>query len=142
VVDVRQSPKNDIALAKLATPVEGIVPLTLADGPPTVGQQLSFAGWGSRSPAVKLPSDQLKRGQFAVMAIKTTALEADSVVPRTVDNSPCPDDSGAPYFVSTDDRTGVLVAVESNGPPCPQPGRETISRVDVIADWIRQQITQ
>jgi secreted trypsin-like serine protease len=142
VIDVRQSPKNDIALAKLATPVEGITPLALADTPPTIGQQLGFAGWGSRSPTVKLPSDQLKRGQFAIMAIKSTALEADSTVPRTVDNSPCPDDSGAPYFVSTDDRTGTLVAVESTGPPCPQAGRETISRVDVIADWIRLQITQ
>ena len=77
---------------------------------------------------------------LAVLAVKPTALEADSVVPRTVDNSPCPSDSGSPYFVSTDDRTGVLVAVESTGPPCPQPGRETISRVDVIVDWIRQQI--
>jgi secreted trypsin-like serine protease len=142
VIDVRQSPKNDIALAKLATPVEGIAPLTLADTAPTLGQQLGFAGWGSRDANVKLPSDQLKRGQFAVMAIKSTSLEADSTVPRTVDNSPCPVDSGAPYFVSTDDITGVLVAVESTGPPCPQPGREVISRVDVIADWIREQITQ
>jgi secreted trypsin-like serine protease len=142
VIDVRQSPMNDIALAKLATPVEGVAPLTLADTPPIVGQQLGFAGWGSRSATVKLPSDQLKRGQFAVMAVESTSLEADSTVPRTVDNSPCPVDSGAPYFVSTDDITGVLVAVESTGPPCPQAGRETISRVDIIADWIRLQITQ
>ena len=97
-------------------------------------------GWGSRSATVKLPSDRLKRGQFSVLAIKSVTLEADSVVPRTVDNSPCPSDSGAPYFVSTDDRTGTLVAVESDGPPCPQHGAETISRVDVVAVWIRQQI--
>jgi len=140
VVDVRQSPVNDIALARLSTAVPDAVPLALADGPPAVGQQLSFVGWGSRSPDVKLPSDQLKRGQFAVLEVKEAMVEADSVVPRTVDNSPCPVDSGAPYFISTDDRTGTLVAVESSGPPCPQHGRELLSRVDVVVDWIHQQL--
>lgn len=140
VIDVRQSPVNDIALARLGAAVPDIVPLTLADAPPTVGQQLRFVGWGSRSATVALPSDQVKQGQFAILATGDTTLEADSVVPRTVDNSPCPVDSGAPFFLSDDDRTGILVAVESTGPPCPEPGRETIARVDVIADWIRQQI--
>lgn len=140
VIDVRQSPMNDIALAKLATPAEGITPLTLNQAPPAIGMQLRFAGWGSRDANVKLPSDQLKQGQFAVLKVKQAVLEADSVVPRTVDNSPCPVDSGAPYFTTADDRTGVLVAVESTGPPCPQQGRETISRVDVIATWIQEQI--
>lgn len=139
VVEVRQSPVNDIAVARLATAIPDIVPLTLADAPPAVGQQLGFAGWGALSPDGNTPSDHLKRGQFAVMAIKGATLEADSVVPRTVENSPCPIDSGAPFFVSTDDRTGVLVAVESTGPPCPQPGLETISRVDVVVDWIHEQ---
>lgn len=139
VIDVRQSPVNDIALARLATAVPDIVPLTLADGPPAIGQQLGFAGWGSLSATVVAQTDHLKRGQFAVLAIGQATLEADSVVPRTVENSPCPQDSGAPFFVTEDDRTGILVAVESSGPPCPQPGRETLSRVDVVADWIRQQ---
>lgn len=138
VVDVRQSPLNDIAVARLSAPVEDIVPLTLADTPPAVGQQLRFAGWGSLSATVIAQTDHLKLGQFAVMSVGPTSLEADSVVPRTVENSPCPQDSGAPFFVSDDDRTGILVAVESTGPPCPEPGRETISRVDVVADWIRE----
>lgn len=140
VIDIRQSPVNDIALARLATAVPDVVPLTLADAPPAVGQQLRFAGWGSRSADVALPSNQLKQGQFAIVTTGETTFEADSVLPRTVDNSPCPVDSGAPFFLSDDDRTGILVAVESTGPPCPQPGRETIGRVDVIVGWIRQQI--
>jgi V8-like Glu-specific endopeptidase len=142
VIDVRQSPVNDIALARLSTAVPDIVPLELADTPPTVGQHLRFAGWGSLSSAVVAPSDHLKQGRFAVLTVDETTLEADSTVPRTVENSPCPIDSGAPYFVSDDDRTGTLVAVESSGPPCPQPGRETISRVDVVADWIRRQTSR
>jgi hypothetical protein len=32
------------------------------------------------------------------------------------------------------------VAIVNTGPPCPQPGPETIARVDVVADWIRRQI--
>jgi secreted trypsin-like serine protease len=140
VIDVRQSPVNDIALARLSAPVPDAVPLTLSTTPPAAGQQLRFAGWGSLSSTVVAPSDHLKQGRFAVMTVKEATLEADSVVPRTVENSPCPIDSGAPYFTSEDDHTGILVAVESSGPPCPQPGLETISRVDVIADWIHQQI--
>jgi secreted trypsin-like serine protease len=140
VVDVRQSPVNDIALAKLASAVPDVAPLKLLTTPPTVGQQLRFAGWGALSSTVFVPSDHLKQGQFAVLKVGPTSLEADSVVPRTVENSPCPIDSGAPYFTTEDERNGVLVAVESSGPPCPQPGREIISRVDVIADWIGQQI--
>jgi hypothetical protein len=30
--------------------------------------------------------------------------------------------------------------VESTGPDCPHAGEETTSRVDVVADWIREQI--
>jgi V8-like Glu-specific endopeptidase len=139
VVDVRQSPVNDLAVVKLSAAIDDIVPLTLADKKPTVGQKLQFAGWGSTSATVVAPSDHLKRGQFTVAKILQTTLEASPVVTRTVENSPCPDDSGAPFFVSDDDRTGRLVAIVNTGPACPQAGREIIARVDVVSDWIRQQ---
>jgi len=119
--------------------VTDIVPLKLADSRPAVGQQLQFAGWGSTSATVIAPSDHLKRGRFAVSVIAPTTLEAQPLVPRTVENSPCPQDSGAPFFISDDDHTGVLVAIVSTGPACPQPGSEIVSRVDVVADWIREQ---
>ena len=140
VVDVRQSPLNDLAVVKLSEPIPDIVPLTLADKKPTIGQRLQFAGWGSLSATVIAPSDHLKRGRFTVAKIEPTVLEASPVVTRTVENSPCPEDSGAPYFVSDDDRTGVLVAIVNGGPSCPQAGREIIARVDVVADWIREQM--
>jgi secreted trypsin-like serine protease len=139
VVDIRQSPVNDLALAKLSVPVVGIVPLALPAAAPVIGQRLQFAGWGSLSAAVITPTDHLKRGEFTVSSIAASELEAQPVAPRTVENSPCPQDSGAPFFVSEDNYTGVLVAVESTGPECPQPGNEVISRVDVVADWIRGQ---
>jgi secreted trypsin-like serine protease len=142
VVDVRQSPRNDLAVVKLSTAVDDIVPLTLADKKPTVGQKLQFAGWGSLSATVIAPSDHLKRGQFTVSKIAQTTLEASPVATRTVENSPCPQDSGAPFFASDDDRTGQLVAIVNTGPSCPQPGREIVARVDVVSDWIQEQIAK
>jgi secreted trypsin-like serine protease len=141
VVDVRQSPVNDLAVVRLSEAVDGITPLALAQTPPAMGQQLQFAGWGSLSATVLGPSDHLKRGQFTVSAIDQYTLQAQPVGVRTVENGPCPEDSGAPFFVSPDDRTGQLIAIVNTGPPCPQPGAEIIARVDVVFDWIQQQIT-
>jgi hypothetical protein len=140
VVDVRQSPLNDLAVAKLSAPINDIVPVTLSEAPPPVGQALQFAGWGALSATVPGPSDHLKRGQFTISGIGSATFSAQPVGERTVENGPCPQDSGAPFFISTDDRTAVLVATEVSGPPCPQPGAETIARVDVVHDWITQQI--
>lgn len=140
VVDVRQSPVNDLAVAKLSAPVTGIAPVTLASSRPKVGEELQFAGWGSHSATVLGPSDHLKRGRFRVSGIAESTLEALPIGTRTVDNGPCPEDSGGPFFVSDDDdRTGTLVAIVNTGPPCPGPGAETIARVDVVAEWIREQ---
>ncbi|WP_410596965.1 S1 family peptidase [Amycolatopsis sp. lyj-23] len=139
VVDVRQSPLNDLAVAKLASPVDDIAPVALATTRPPLGEELQFAGWGSHSATVLGPSDHLKRGRFTVSGIGQATLEAQPVGTRTVENGPCPEDSGGPFFLSGDDRTGTLVAIVNTGPPCPQPGPETIARVDVVADWIRAQ---
>ncbi|ONI75372.1 esterase [Actinosynnema sp. ALI-1.44] len=140
VVDVRQSRVNDLAVVKLSVPVTDVTPLRLSEVKPKAGQKLRFAGWGSLSPTVIKPSDHLKRGEFTVAKINSATLEVQSVVPKTVENSPCKQDSGGPFFTSDDDRTGTLVAIVNNGPTCPQPGRETVARIDVVADWITQQI--
>lgn len=139
VVDVRQSPVHDFAVVRLSTAITGVTPLTVADAPPAVGAQLKFAGWGSLSPTVRQPTRDIKRGVFTVADVEQHTLETQSVGKRTVTNTPCPEDSGGPFFTSADDRTGVLVAVVNTGPPCPQPGLEIVARVDVVADWIHQQ---
>lgn len=140
VVDVRQSPINDLAVAKLDSPVTDIAPLTLDEREATIGQQLEFAGWGSHSATVVKQSDHLKQGRFAISAIHASTLEAQPLAARTVENSPCPDDSGSPYYVSSDEVRGLLVAIEDAGPNCPQPGNEVLARVDVVAAWIHQQL--
>lgn len=139
VIDIRQSPLNDLAVVRLDIAINDIVPLTVAAAPPAVGQELQFAGWGSLSATVLGPSDHLKRGQFAISSIGRITMQAQSVLPRTVENGPCPQDSGGPFFVSDDERTGTLVAIVNTGPPCPEPGPEIIARVDVVAGWIHQQ---
>ncbi|MDT8912787.1 trypsin-like serine protease [Amycolatopsis sp. PS_44_ISF1] len=140
VVDVRQSPYNDLAVARLSTPVTDIGPLTLPDEPPADGEPLSFAGWGALSATSTVQTDHLKRGRFSVRKVLQYELELDPAVPRTVENSPCPDDSGSPYFVPDGDQHGRLVAIENSGPDCPQPGIEHTARVDTVAGWIHRQI--
>lgn len=139
VIDVRQSPVHDFAVVRLSAPITGITPLTIAKAPPAAGEKLQFAGWGSLSATVRKPTDHLKRGQFTVANIEQHTLEVEAVGKRTVENSPCPEDSGGPLFVSADNYTGQLVAVVNTGPPCPQAGLEIVARVDVIADWIHEQ---
>nr|WP_232328283.1 trypsin-like serine protease [Kibdelosporangium sp. MJ126-NF4]CEL20050.1 putative secreted esterase [Kibdelosporangium sp. MJ126-NF4]CTQ97274.1 putative secreted esterase [Kibdelosporangium sp. MJ126-NF4] len=139
VIDVRQSQVNDLAVVKLSAPVPDITPLKLAEAKPKSGQKLRFAGWGSLSPTVIKPSDHLKRGEFTVAKVSAATMEVQSVTQKTVENSPCKQDSGGPFFTSDDDRTGVLVAIVNDGPTCPQPGRETVARIDVVADWITRQ---
>lgn len=139
VVDVRQSPVHDFAVVRLSVPITGITPLTIAKTPPAAGEKLQFAGWGSLSATVRKPTDHLKRGQFTVAGIDQHTLEVEAVGKRTVENTPCPEDSGGPFFVSDDNYTGELVAVVNTGPPCPQPGLEIVARVDVIAAWIHEQ---
>lgn len=140
VVDVRQSPVNDLALARLSTPITDIKPLTLPDRAPKVDDPLSFAGWGALSATDTVQSDHLKHGRFTVKKVHQYELEIDSIDPRTVENSPCPDDSGSPYFIPDGDQNGQIVAVENNGPDCPQPGLETTARVDAVIGWIHKQI--
>jgi hypothetical protein len=58
------------------------------------------------------------------------------------DTTPCPYDSGGPFFLENQKRWGklkggpVLVAVVSNGPSCPHAQVESAARVDNITDWI------
>ncbi len=132
VVWVEQSPSNDIAVARLDAPVDGIVPLPLSTTKPPKGQVLSFAGWGATSNSGTW-SDQLYWGQVKVSTVRTTTALVKGYWPAP-DTSACPYDSGAPY-VSAGTHP-VLVSVESSGPACPHRLQETTARVDVVADWV------
>jgi hypothetical protein len=133
VVWVEQSSTNDIAVARLDAPVDGIAPIELSSTAPSRGQVLSFAGWGATSSSGTW-SDQLYWGQVKVSRVRPVTALVKGHWPHR-DTSACPYDSGAPYVTTTS--PPVLVSVEKGGPSCPHSSEETTSRVDVVAGWIR-----
>ncbi|MFC0432715.1 trypsin-like serine protease [Kutzneria buriramensis] len=139
VTEVRQAPKGDIALAKLASPVTDVAPLLVNRHKPRVGQKLDLAGWGATDSVNPTPGTHMTYGQVAVSTVADPMLEVHGVSPAA-DTSACLYDSGAPYFVPAGLTAGVLVSVESDGPDCPHTTPETTTRVDVVADWIAAQV--
>jgi len=136
VVAVRQSPTNDLALFKLDRPVRGIRPIELARSAPAVGDVVRLTGYGSVTSTNPTPSQQLRTGQFTVTSVSESTIQVTGFAPQP-DTTPCPFDSGAPFFVEARFQPPKLVSVESDGPPCPHTDEETTSRVDNIRGWIR-----
>ncbi|SFW52850.1 S1 family peptidase [Amycolatopsis australiensis] len=130
VTEVLQATENDVALARLDTPVTVVAPLGISRAVPKVGQQLTLAGWGSLTSTDPAPAPHMQQGTVSVAKVDPTTLGVRGAAPQTT-TSACTYDSGAPYFTD-----GRLVAVEATGPGCPHAGIETTSRADVIADWI------
>ena len=140
VVDVRQAGVNDIALAKLRTPVRTRT-LQIAEVEPGTGQELVLTGWGATNDQNPVPSTQLRYARVAVSSFTDYTVAVHGVWPHP-DTSACTYDSGAPYFVAGRDDKATVVSVESTGPGCPHTGDETTARVDAVAPWIHQQLSQ
>jgi secreted trypsin-like serine protease len=135
IVAVRQSPTTDLALAKLDSPVNGIVPIGLHHQAPEVGDVVRATGFGSLTSSNPVPSSRLRTGQFTVAAVTEPSVFVTGLAPAP-DTSACPYDSGAPYFVERGHGRPALVSIESGGPSCPHALRERTSRVDNIIGWI------
>jgi secreted trypsin-like serine protease len=135
VVAVRQSPTNDLSLAKLDRPIRGIRPLQLSRSAPEPGDTLRLTGFGSTTSTNPTPSQLLRTGQFTVVAVTDPTVQVTGFAPQP-DTTPCPYDSGAPYFTESRFGPPKLVSVESSGPSCPHTQQETTSRVDNIRGWI------
>jgi len=133
---VQQSPSNDIAVARLDAPVDGIPPVALRTTAPRKGQVFSVAGWGATTSGGTW-SDRLQWGQVTVGSVKSTTVLVRGSWPYP-DTSACSYDSGAPYV--TTGTTPLLVSIESTGPACPHSSLETTARVDVVARWVRSTV--
>jgi secreted trypsin-like serine protease len=140
VLEVRQSSRNDIALARLDEPVDGVTPLAVATVKPVRGEELTLAGWGSTTGVDPRPSARLTWGRVQVSAVRTAEVLVEGSYPAP-DTSACAYDSGAPYFRTRPDGAPVLVSVEQTGPTCPHSRQETTARVDVVADWVESVVT-
>ncbi len=136
VVAAYQADAADVALAELGEPVTGVPPVRVATAPPVRGEVLRLTGFGlvvdGGAPA---PASRLQTGLFTVDAIGDTLIETSGRAPRP-DTSPCPHDSGGPYFRESREGNVVLAAVVSSGPGCPHTGPDLCARVDNLSDWI------
>jgi secreted trypsin-like serine protease len=132
VVWVEQSGNNDIAVARLDAPVDGITAVPLSRTKPVEGQVLTFAGWGATTGSGAW-SDQLYWGQVTASTVRSTTVLVQGHWPAP-DTSACAYDSGAPYITGA--VSPVLVSLESDGPTCPHRLQETTARVDVVAGWV------
>jgi hypothetical protein len=141
VVEDWQSPTNDIAVAKLASPVRDVLPLLLSTTAPTEDEVLRITGWGSLSDVNPAMATHLQTGQVTVVSVSDTVVGLRGYLPKPT-TSACLYDSGAPYFVEAPHRLPRLVSIESNGPACPHDQVETTARVDTIVPWIRTTIRE
>ena len=94
-----------------------------------------LTGWGLTATGGPAPADRLQTGQFTVGRVGDTLIETSGREPRA-DTSPCPHDSGGPYFRERTGSPPVLVAVVSGGPRCPHRGPDISARTDNLGDWI------
>jgi secreted trypsin-like serine protease len=135
VVAVHQAEGADVALVEIDRAVTDITPLRIGTAPPTVGEVVRLTGYGLTAEDDSAPAKRLQTGQFLVGPAGDSLIETSGRAPRA-DTSPCPHDSGGPYFRQQRDGTAVLVAVVSGGPRCPHPGPDFSARTDNLADWI------
>ena len=135
VVAVIQSPTADVSLARLEQPVRDVRPLRVGHRAPEIGAVLRVTGYGSTTSVNPVPETRLRTGRLKVVSLSesVTGLQGYAPEPST---TPCPYDSGAPYFLERGRARPVLVAVVSNGPGCPHTGVENGARTDTIAGWI------
>jgi secreted trypsin-like serine protease len=139
IIAVRQSANADVALAKLAEPIDDVDPLKVSDQAPEVGDVLRLTGYGSLTSTNAKPATHLNTGQLEVASLSAANLGVRGLAPHP-DTTPCPFDSGGPFFREPRWQEPELVAVVSNGPSCPHTAIESPARTDNIADWIRDTI--
>ncbi len=135
IVAVRQSRTADVALAKLETPITDVKPIRIGRHAPAIGAVVRLTGYGSTTSTSPAPVTRLRTGQMTVASLteSVTGMRGHAPAP---DTTPCPYDSGAPFFLERHAQRPTLVAVVSNGPSCPHTAVENAARTDNIAGWI------
>jgi secreted trypsin-like serine protease len=135
VVEVRQQGHADVSLARLDKAITGITPLRIARKKPAVGSKVRLVGYGLTTSSEKSVTDRAQTGQFKVASVSSLEMGLTGISPRS-NTSPCPHDSGGPYFTESADGTATAVAVVSHGSSCPHTGPDTGARIDAVSSWI------
>lgn len=134
VIAVRQSPTTDVAIAQLSAPITDIEPIRLSPVAPAVGAVVQLTGYGATGSVNPVPETRLRTGRMSVVGITDSITEMTGHSPES-STTPCPYDSGGPFFVPTA-KGPALVAVVSNGPSCPHTRVEYAARTDNLRPWI------
>ncbi|WP_327676066.1 S1 family peptidase [Kitasatospora sp. NBC_00458] len=129
---------RDLVMARLATPVDGVVPVGVAASAPVAGQSLRVPGYG-RTKADWI-ANRLHSGVFTLGAVGSTAIDTTGTGGAAV----CKGDTGAPVVRETNG-TAELVAVASRswqggclGVPATETRTGAVnSRVDDLGVWIK-----
>ncbi|MFJ8437245.1 trypsin-like serine protease [Kitasatospora sp. NPDC094019] len=136
VVQLVARPDRDLVMAKLAAPVNGIVPLHVATTAPAPAEKLKAPGYG-RTRTEWLPT-RLHVGAFTLAGVRPTAVDTTG----TGGSAICKGDTGAPVVREVDGKT-ELVAVASRswqggclGETETRTGAAN-SRTDDVAGWIQ-----
>jgi secreted trypsin-like serine protease len=135
IVEVRQAPSGDIALARLDSAVTEVAPLELSRWHARQGNVLRVVGWGKTDPNQTSPGSVPRTGQVTITSVTRTVVKVVGLAPSTT-TSACTYDSGAPYFIESPRHRMYLVSVENDGPTCPHSQEETTSRVEYVLPWI------
>ncbi|MEV0192813.1 trypsin-like serine protease [Kitasatospora purpeofusca] len=137
VVDLVARADRDLVMAKLASPVDGIVPLKVATAAPVPAEKLKAPGYG-RTRTEWIPS-RLHVGAFTLAGVRPTAVDTTG----TGGSAICKGDTGAPVVREVGGRT-ELVAVASRswqggclGESESRTGAAN-SRTDDVTGWIQQ----
>lgn len=127
---------NDIALLRLASPLDGVTPLPLRlSKPPVPGEPLTVVGYGANGTDRTAIGTRHTRSGVTVESVGATMLGSWLLTTETewiVSEGPCGGDSGGPAI----DKDGRIVGVMSRGPST-ECKSMIYERVDSFAPWLR-----
>ncbi|RKT09597.1 trypsin [Streptomyces sp. 1114.5] len=139
VVELAPRQDRDLVMARLATPVDGITPLTIATTAPTAGQTLRVPGYG-RTKDEWTPL-KLHTGAFTLDTVSTAGIGTTGTGGAAI----CKGDTGAPVIRETGGKAELLAVASRSwqGGCLGTPATETRTgayntRVDNVAGWIQQ----
>jgi uncharacterized protein (TIGR03382 family) len=133
-----QNAQNDIALLRLAEPLQGVTPISIYDGPfgqAFIGNDVTYVGFGVNDGINQVGGGIKREGQMEIAWVESTVY-----VSEFQGQGVCFGDSGGPGLRQFDGQwrvIGVNSSVTSddpNGDPCTQYAVQT--RVDAYSDWL------
>ncbi|MFC8593206.1 FG-GAP-like repeat-containing protein [Streptomyces atroolivaceus] len=103
IVDLVPRPGRDLVMARLATPVTGITPVTISTEPVAADETLTVPGYG-RTKTEWVP-DKLHTSTFTVNSTTDTSLD---ITGKTTDDAICKGDAGAPLLREANGKLEVV----------------------------------